>query len=185
MIPAAQHLQSVTELLDRSSGRARALADALDDEQRLWRPKPKSWGVADCFEHLITTGDEYHPRIRHAIDRGPEPDPEPTYAPRPFQRFFIHMAGPDTSVRLPAPKRFIPPPPRPDAPERFLEQQEELAVLVLAAAQVDLRKTRFASPVTPLLRLSLGEGLDLLVKHQQRHLSQAENAAELLRNEGV
>jgi hypothetical protein len=70
-------------------------------------------------------------------------------------------------------RTFLPPPARPDAPERLLAAQAELHALLDRAAGRDLRAPRVHSPVTRLLTLRAGEALEMLVVHQDRHLLQA------------
>lgn len=170
---AQRHLDELDERLAATARATRELTDSLEAEQLVWRPDPDRWGIADCFEHLVVADGRYLPGLRSAFDAAPPPPEHATYAPGLFARWFIRTVGPDGKLRLPAPGRFRPPPARPDAPRRFLEQQRRIARFVAEARRVDLQGARLRSPVTPLLRFTIGEALTLIVAHEERHLNQA------------
>lgn len=174
-IPATRHLDDLEARLEAIGRRTRELTSGLREDQLLWRPEPERWGVADCFEHLLVAGAPYLPRVREAIGQAPPAgDGERLYAPGLLARWFVESVGPEGAMKLPAPKRFRPPPARADAPDRFLADQEVIAGLLADARRVDLQGAKLTSPVTRLLRLTVGEALHLLVAHQERHLKQAE-----------
>lgn len=157
----------------------RALVGPLSAAQRLWRPAPDRWGVADCCEHLLTVNALYLPRLGAALDAAPPPDPALDAAPwRPtwFGRWFVGAAG-EGGRPIRAFAVFRPPPPAPDAPERLLAQQDALRALLDRAAGRDLRAPRVASPLSRLIVLRAGEALEMLVAHQERHLAQARRVA--------
>lgn len=54
----------------------------------------------------------------------------------------------------------------------------ELAALLERAAGADIVRARLASPVMPLLKLNVGEALELQVVHIARHLAQARRVRE-------
>lgn len=173
-VPADRHLDDLAAQLEAVGERARALSSALRDDQLLWRPDPDRWGVADCFEHLVTADSQYFPRLRAAIDEAaPALEGERVYSPGLFARWFIRSVGPGGKMKLPAPKSFRPPPPAADAPERFLAGQRRIAGFLEEARGIDLQSARLASPVSPLVRFTVGEALTLIVAHQERHLEQA------------
>lgn len=172
--PAQRHLDGLHARLETVGEQVRALSEELRDDQLLWRPDPDRWGVADCFEHLIQSDSQYFPRLRAAIDgAAPAAEGERIYAPGLFARWFVRSVGPDGKMKLPAPKGFRPPPAGPDALERFLVGQRKISAFVEEARGIDLQSARLASPVSPLVRFTVGEALTLIVAHQERHLKQA------------
>ena len=177
---AASHLTSLRARLDAIDAATRALVGALPAAERLRRPAPERWGVADCYGHLVATGAAYYPRVAAALAADPPPTPERAavlraapYRPTWFGRWFVRAAGPGGRP-IRSPRAFVPPPAQADAPERFLTQQTELRALLAAADGRDLRAVRVRSPVSPLLTLRLGECLAMLVAHEERHVGQAE-----------
>ena len=157
--------------------RVAALRRDLSDAALTWRPDPSTWSVAEITQHLVTTTELYEPRMEallpKALERAPGRRP---FRPRRFAAWFIKMAGPESEKKLKAPKRFDPSSGDVGAEvlDRFVAQQEGLLELMGRAADADLNRPRLGSPLTPLLRFSLGEAFLLLVRHQQRHLRQAE-----------
>jgi hypothetical protein len=169
-----EHLARLAELADANADEIARVAADLDATRLLWRPSPERWGVADCMEHLVSTGAAYYPKMRAAVEAATH-DPardDARWAPSWLGRFLLGAVGPNgRAVRAPA--ALIPPPARPDAPARLLAQQDELRALIAEAHGADLRAVRIPSPISRLLSLRLGEALEMLLLHQRRHLNQA------------
>ncbi|MHC4470269.1 MAG: DinB family protein [Planctomycetota bacterium] len=173
----SEFLDGLLRDLDGIDEEVRRLGRECAPDKLTWKPAPGAWSIAICFEHLLVTGDRYQGRIEAALERAkarPAAKRKP-FRPRRFAGWFIRMAGPDVEKKVRAPRVFAPDRSRagPETLDRFLEGQEELRRLIRDAGDADLNRPRFASPVTPLLRFSVGEALLLVVRHQQRHLGQA------------
>jgi len=171
------HLDALARDLDAVLAAARDLFRRSTAGQLTWSPDSRTWSIVEIFDHLRVTGSLYYPRLRAAIDRARE---KGRTAAAPFRpgwvgRLFIKLLQPDSKRRFKVPRSFKPAR-KPDlaALEHYLEQQRDLKDLIRLAGGVNLNRTRFGSPITPLVRFSIGEGLTLMVVHQQRHLRQAE-----------
>jgi hypothetical protein len=46
--------------------------------------------------------------------------------------------------------------------------------LIRRASSYDVNRIRFRNPFVPLLRFTVGTGLEIITKHEDRHLLQAE-----------
>jgi hypothetical protein len=57
--------------------------------------------------------------------------------------------------------------------ERFLVSNREARALVRRASNYDINRIRFANPFIPTIRFTVGTGLEILAKHERRHLLQA------------
>ena len=80
---------------------------------------------------------------------------------------------------MPAPKIFRPAGEAPpEALDRFLAAQDALLTALASADGIDLNRWKLRSPATALLRFRVGEALELMVMHNDRHLDQAERARE-------
>ena len=168
--------------LAENTARLKDLRQKYDDATLMRKPREDAWSACECIEHLYITGQQYVPLItgliqRHRVDRKTSGDT--TLKPGRFARWFIKQAGPTNPKKLPAPKRFRPEPGNVDVAilGRFAEQQLVYSQLIDRAKGLPLNRGKFGSPITPLIRFTLGEALLLLIRHQQRHLIQAEKAA--------
>ncbi len=150
----------------------------LGDVALTWKPVADVWSIAEIVQHLATTTDAYRTGLEATLARARlrPPTARRPFKARPFAAWFIRMAGPTSERRVKAPKRFLPQvsDTGPQVLDGFVNQQDELVQFIRRAGDVDLNRPRFGSPVTPLLRFSLGEALLLTVRHQERHLQQAE-----------
>lgn len=50
--------------------------------------------------------------------------------------------------------------------------------LIRRASDYDVNRIRYRNPFIPLLRFTVGTGLEIIVKHQSRHLLQAEGVRQ-------
>jgi hypothetical protein len=169
------HLHAQLAKVGPNDAEARRLAEDLSAHRLAWRPPAGGWGVGDCLEHLVASGGQYLGAMRPAFERARAGGGEPVHGgwrPTLAGRLLIH--GVNSPRKLPSPRRFRPPPaPRPEVLAAFLDVQAALRELMTAADGLDLRRVRFASPVTPLARLNLGDAVQILQDHARRHLTQA------------
>ncbi len=94
-----------------------------------------------------------------------------------FSGWFIrtYIAANPAGTRARAPKKIEPPPqPEPDVLEAFLRSTQAARALVRQARDYDVNRIRYKNPFIPLLRFSVGAGLEIIAKHAGRHLLQAE-----------
>ncbi len=174
------HLAQLLNSIDAINERATALATGLDDRQLSWRPPDGGWSIGQVFEHLVVTNDSYLDRIRPLVRRGDAPRTLPADAqwrPTFMGRMLVNSFR--SRHKLPAPRMYRPPlQPRTNVVDEFLRRQHELAELLHEGAGLDWRRIRTRSPVTPLIRLNLGDCFTIVVVHAQRHLGQIERLRE-------
>jgi hypothetical protein len=138
-------------------------------------PPDGGWSVAQVFEHLCLVNASYldgplGPALARARARGPSAR---TWRPSLIGGW---LAGAliEGAKPLPSPKLFrAGPTPRDQVVDAFLAGVERTRTLMHEADGLDLR-VGFASPVSPLIRLNLGDAFRILVVHAHRHLAQAE-----------
>lgn len=166
--------------IDEYDRRATRLAGGLTYAQLNWRPAPTSWSVGQCLEHLIAGSRLYVPAIASALDGAPR-SRVPAVTPGWFSRQFIarYIAASPAARRAPAPGKIQPPSEVPPSVlDRFRQSNEAARQLIVKAAEYDVNRIRFRNPFVPLLRFTIGTGLEIVAKHQGRHLLQAERVAE-------
>ena len=162
--------------LDTVDRRAKELAKELTPFQLNWKPSQDAWSVGQCLEHLRVTNEVYLPAITASLKARPlraVQDITPGWFGRWFIRNYIEPSS--ESKRARAPKK-IAPVTRvgPDILDRFLTSNQAARELVGRASDYDVNRIRFKNPFIPMLRFTVGTGLEIVSRHQPRHLLQAE-----------
>ena len=175
--PWAQRLISE---FDSADLRAQKLAKGLSVAQLNWRPRQDAWGVGQCLQHLFITNEVYLPAIAAAFN-GVQRSQVQEIAPGWFGRWFIrtYITPSSKSARAKAPKKIEPGRQVEDSIlESFLRSNQEARAVVREASDYDVNNIRFKNPFLPFLRFTAGTGLEIVSKHQDRHLLQAERVKE-------
>lgn len=176
MIPTrVGDLDLLVEEACRQSAEVAELFAAPSPADLSWRPDAVSWSVAGHVAHLALVNGPYlhamEERLRASRASGRAPSDGPYRHPW-LARWMVRAMEPPPKKRVKT-MRSMAPDPDPDPEEarsRFLAEQERLRHLLDDARGADLGRIRFGSPFMPLLRLSLGAGLELLLAHNRRHL---------------
>jgi hypothetical protein len=162
--------------LNRADERAAALARSLNPQQLNWTPVPGVWSVGQCLEHLYISNEVYLRPMSSSLE-GLQPavvqEITPGWLGRWFIRNFIEPSSKTKRGR--APKKIKPGAQvEPDILDRFLDSNQRTRELALRARNYDVNRIRFRNPFIPLIRFTIGTGLEIISKHQSRHLLQAE-----------
>jgi len=164
--------------LHASDRQATAVALGLDAEQLNQSPAPGSWSVGQCLEHLYIANEVYLPPMTRAL-QGQSPSAVEQVTPGWFGRYFIRTyIDPTTQkARAKAPGK-IRPAQRVDADilARFLRSNDAARDLVRRASAFDVNRIRFKNPFVGGIRFTVGTGIEIIWRHQRRHLLQAERA---------
>lgn len=165
----------------RTTEAFRALAGPLTSAQLAWTPPGGGWSVGQVLEHLVVSNALYLPLCESLVARGSPVGGAPVmWAPSLMGGFLARAVSPDTIRRLPTPRVMKPGPAARDGVlDAFIGVQDRIAALIERAAPLDWRRLRGASPVTPLIRLNLGDAFVILANHSARHLGQARRVIAL------
>lgn len=152
----------------------------LPDDLARKRLDPVSWSVLDCIDHLCVAGRKILPRIDGAI-AGARKKGRLSGGPfryGPLGNWFVRVNGPGDyppKKKYKAPKVYRPERewPPDEVVRSFTHLQDDLMRRVRDANGIDLARVKIASPAAWWLRLSLGQWLELIAGHQERHLLQA------------
>lgn len=173
-----KYLRDLNAAARHVSERIEGLCRPLDTTALGWKPGPQSWSVAEVLGHLTRTADLYFPRIRQTMVRSRERSggEDAPFRPWWLARLFLLIVSPDSKRRLSAPAKFRPVDreARPEVVDQFLERQQALEELIAETETCNLNHPRFGSPITALIRFSVGEALTILVRHAERHTLQIE-----------
>jgi DinB superfamily len=161
---------------DAADRRAESVAKALRPEQLNWQPRRGAWSVGQCLEHLYIANGVYLPAISVAL-KGRQQAVTQEIRLGSFSRWFIrsYIAPNPEGTRARAPKKIEPAEiVQPEILAAFLRSNQAARELVRRASEYDVNALRFKNPFIPLLRFTVGTGLEIISKHQSRHLLQAE-----------
>jgi len=166
--------------LDAADQRAKTLVNGLTPRQLNWRPGPGAWSVGQCLEHLRAVNEVYLPAISASLEGRASravQDITPGWFGRWFLRNYIEPSSKTKKARAPrkiAPATQI----DPSVLENFLASNQAVRELVHRASGYDVNRVRFKNPFIPMLRFTVGTGLEIVSSHQRRHLLQAERVKQ-------
>src|SRR5579872_1783777 len=168
-------MQRLISELDDSDRRAERVAGGLSVEQLNWKLRPDTWSVGQCLQHLCVTNQVYLPAISASLEdqaRSQVREITPGWFGRWFIRTYIEPSSKGKRARAP---QKIDPGERVDSCvlESFLRSNQSVRELIRRASEYDVNRIRFKNPFVPVVRFTVGTGLEIVSKHQVRHLLQA------------
>lgn len=143
----------------------------LTEEQLLRQPAAGKWSIAQCLWHLNSYGDFYFPLISSNLNTNAKVQP---FRSGWFGSYFVKMMNPVTGKKYKAFKAHTPPL-QPDAYSTvatFINQQEQLLGFLKRAREANLG-VRLPISISTLVKLKLGDVLQFIVMHNERHMQQA------------
>lgn len=152
----------------------------LSETQINWKPEKKKWSIAECLDHIAVSFKSYEKEIERIMT-----DPKKSSGHMMFHTsltggIFLKTMHPDSAVKMPNPSSFAPT--KGNLTRRvfedFLSAHKKLAELVENSRELDLNANKITSPVTSLMKFSLGEVLLILTYHEKRHILQAKRVME-------
>jgi len=170
-------LSSLIAAADNIAAEAQQTFGDLTAQQLNWKPNAESWGIGQCFDHLMTANESYFPIIEQII-KGEKPrtfwESLPVL-PTFFGWMLIKYLSPESTKKLKAPDVFKPSSSDidPNIINNFVRQQNQLTFLMKQTTELDLRHTKITSPALRFVTYSLIDAYTIIVVHEKRHLQQA------------
>jgi len=161
--------------LDRIEPRTRVAVTGLPESKLHEVPPDGGWSVAQVFEHLCIANATYLdgplPRtVEAAVRRGPwSGEWRPSLLGGWLTRMLTEGSRPVPTPRAHRVRGEV----RANVVDEFLGGVRRIAGLMQRADGHDLRVS-LSSPVSPLIRMNLGDAFRVLVVHAHRHLGQVE-----------
>jgi hypothetical protein len=150
----------------------------LSAEQINWKPSAESWGVGQCFEHLISANREFYPQFDQIANNEKRTTlwQRVPFLPGFFWSLLVKAVAPNSSDKFKAPKKFRPSSSDVDPKiiEQFLLHQDEVIELIEKIGERELDRIIIYSPVTKVIIYSLLDAYRIIVLHERRHFQQAE-----------
>jgi hypothetical protein len=165
-----------------ADARARTLVATLTRGRVNWKPRPDTWSIGQCLQHLTIGNELYVDAIEAAMTRnltatGSVDDIAMGAPSRWFIRSFIEPS-PQTK-RAKAPKLIVPATTIDDnVLDRFLDSNQRIRAIMRRASDYNVNRIRFRNPFVPVIRFTVGTGFVLLARHEERHLLQAERVKQ-------
>ena len=167
------------------------MVDSLSGKRWAARPIPSQWSVAENVAHLNLTSEAMLPGLRAAVEQAVasgEPGPE-RYRCDPVGWVFVRLVGPLPRIggrrrgRVRTARAFVPGRAlsRDKVLARFHDLQHEKLALLKQADGQPIQRFKVASPFVNRVRYNGYATFLILVRHQHRHLQQAEEAAKMLK----
>lgn len=185
---SASHLQldELAQAYAEVAQRFAALESRVTDAQWQARPAPGEWSVAECVAHLNLTSAAMLPRLRVAFAEAQALGPigDRAYAGALFGRMLARFVGPVPMVlgvpfgRTKTAAAFVPGSelPRDAVVAEFRRWGGESLALLWSAEGVQIDKVTLESPFVAGARYDAYSALWIVVRHEMRHLVQAERA---------
>jgi hypothetical protein len=188
MAESASHAQLdvLAEAYADVARRFAALDARVADPHWNTRPAPDEWSVAECIAHLNLSSAAMLPRMRAAFADAKQLPPigARAYRGSAFGRLLARMVGPVPIVlgvrlgRTKTARPFVPGSelPRAQVVAEFRRWQAEELALVWSAEDLQLDRVTVESPFVAGARYDGYSALWIVVRHELRHLVQAERA---------
>jgi hypothetical protein len=176
------HLQNLSIQLEKHIDAARQTFAMFNQAQLNWKLNIETWSIAQCFDHIIVSDQQYFKNIKKAIEQtvaGQLAEAKP-YRAGMIGKLFIYAQKPGSVFKFKTPSHFKPSE-RTEGNkmlEDFVRHEQELLVLIKKCDGWDLNKVKLSSPVHSFFKFSLGECFSILVTHQERHLLQAQRLGQ-------
>lgn len=162
--------------------RAEALTKGLSEKQFTWRPAANAWSIQECLAHLVMVGQTEVRLVEAAIQSGRS---RGMTGNGPFrygwlERTILRQTEPPSRRKFSSPRRFRPVHGQPVTAilPTFLHVQRQFTALAEQAKGLDLARIKVPTPMSRLVKFSLGLTLAQAAAHERRHLEQARAVRE-------
>jgi len=179
----ADRVSYVTTELKKTADHAKAAFGSLSVEQLNWKPAEKSWSIAQCLDHLITTHSRYFPLFERLTTGEATPTFWAKNSPLSgyFGKFLIKSLRPENQKKMKTTSKAFPSSSEisGDIVDRYCEHQAQLIDhLKKIPDSVDPVKTIITSPLMGFVTYSLDDCFTILAVHGPRHFGQGKRVTE-------
>ena len=177
-------VSKVCSELQQVADDARATFGSLSAAQLNWKPAEKSWSIAQCFDHLITTHSLYFPLFEKLANGNLKQSAWERYSPLSgfFGRYLIKSLRPENEKKMKTTAAAQPSASEIDGDiiERYYEHQGQMIEhLRMLPSDIDPVKTIVTSPLMGLVTYSLDDCYTIIAVHGPRHFNQAQRVTEV------
>lgn len=149
---------------------------SLTGKQINWKPEPHKWSIAQCFDHLILANNIYLTEIEKTLLSAKKfKSKEIVFKSGFFAKILLHYTSPASAKKFESLDAFKPSTDfiTKEVFNNFNGHQGRLLSVIKNSEELDLNVIKIAHPLKRILKLSLGDFLNLIITHEKRHLQQA------------
>jgi hypothetical protein len=167
-----KQLTQITQSLQKAVATELATLDLQDLN---FKTSPDSWSILECLEHLNRYSRYYNPELAKAIEGNPGHAEVQGITYSWLGKKSLEMVRPQNMKRHKTVKHMNPA--NSDlgraTVEEFLHHQAGLLHLLQRAGNANLHKKAVPVEFFKLMKLRIGEALEFVVLHEERHVQQA------------
>lgn len=175
---------------DRIKREAETFILSLNDHQFSEKPDPDTWSVGECYQHLNAFGEIYWKKIQKVIDNDPLicKEEKKRFKPGYLWRKIIKFTKPPYAIKIKTASPFEPEPSpqlnRQQVLVDYMQLQDSfIAQLeIIRQNNIDLENNKTNNPILKFLPMPLNACYGLVLAHQERHMWQARQILDHLRN---
>lgn len=173
MINKTALLKSLEEKIDKHLEEAIHVFRNLNDDKLLQPATDGGWSIAQCLEHLNGYGRYYLPLIQKELKKNGGKSKD-HFKSSWLGKYSIRMMESEKN-KLKAFKGHIPPKElnSKEVVAEFIRQQEGLKKILHSCRKSDLTGIRIPISISRFISLKLGDLLQFIIAHNERHLKQA------------
>ena len=157
----------------------------LDEKALKRRPdNPKGWNILECFDHLNRSYNDYLPQIEMSIHKA-KAHSMLSVSGTPVRYSWLgkealRWAKSTKPKGFKTSKRYNPlgTPLEISTVKVFIINTEKLLRLIQMSREVDINRAKVRFAIIPMLKYKLGNLLEFITAHNQRHVAQAARLLE-------
>jgi hypothetical protein len=179
-------MKNWTSTLNDISRQSLSEFGSLTSEQLNWKPNPNTWSIAQNLDHLIVVNETYYP-VLASLKAGTYRTPfiaRIGFVVSFFGKTILKAVQPDRKKKMktfpiwePTKSNVIG-----DILNRFQNHQNELIQKIEDAKVLVGKGIVISSPANKSIVYKLETAFDIIVSHEQRHLEQAKEILQLIKN---
>lgn len=161
----------------------------LGENQLNWKASPEKWSILQCLEHLNLTSRHYIPQMQMAVQKAIASNHSPVEY---FKRGFIgnkmttgtrpkadgKISNPIKTFKNYNPNNLPPSKSTQVVFDEFLKHHQDLLAIIAQSKMVNMNKIKVKSLLGSILKFKLGDAIEFLIAHEQRHVLQAQRVLE-------
>lgn len=178
-ISGNKHLHNLVKQVAQQNEFLKTAVATLPQSVLKTRPQPQKWHILECIAHLNQYSAFYIPYVEKAANQVKAKQDFP-FRNGWLGGKFIKMMAPENAKPQKTMKHMdtFEQPVSDNTLEEFLVWQERLIAALSNLENTNLNKRKIPVEFFKLIKMKVGDALEFVIVHQQRHLNQIEKIVE-------